>query len=113
MKQFTLRSLTIAENVAAADNDKKDTDSRTALPLPKSFKEALRVLSRQRPEDTDKEDTSLVHLGEPVVLGPVQLNDPLVGMRAFEGGPKTRVGCWSDSELVVMLKKYAYMHRND
>lgn len=100
MKHFTLRTLTIADN-AASDNDNKDTGSRAALPLPRTFKEALRVLSRERPEDTDKGDSSLVRLGEPVNLGPVQLSGPLVGMRSFTGRLKTRVGCWSDFELVV------------
>lgn len=101
LRHFTLRSLSIAENVAASENDRKDAGSKTALPLPKTFKEALRILSRERPEDTEKSDTSLVRLGDPVNLGPVQLGGSLVGMCPFASGPKTRVGCWSDSELAV------------
>lgn len=99
MKHFTLRALSIAENAPVAPDN--DTGSRTVLPLPRTFKEALRVLSRERPEDTEKGDNSLVRLGESVNLGPVQLAGTLVGMRTFTCGPKTRVGCWSDSEIVV------------
>ncbi|KAH9922915.1 WD40 repeat-like protein [Fomitopsis serialis] len=98
---LTLRSLVIAETVAASETEKKDTGSRTVLPLPKTLKDVLKVLSRERVEDTDKEDETLVRLGDAVELGPVSLNGMLSGMRSFSDGDKVRVGCWSDSELVA------------
>ncbi|TFY53289.1 hypothetical protein EVJ58_g9531 [Rhodofomes roseus] len=100
-RQLTVRSLKIAENVAASESDKKDTGSRTALPLPKTFKDALKILSKERVEDTDSRDNSLVRMGDPVELGLVSLKGALLGMRSFSDGDNVRVGCWSDSELVV------------
>ncbi|KZT64172.1 WD40 repeat-like protein [Daedalea quercina L-15889] len=104
-RRLAARALAIAEAVANADNDAKDAGARAALPLPKSFKEALRVLSRERVEgadaDADKGGRSLVRLGDPADLGALPLDGALVGMRAFADGYRVRVGCWSDSALVV------------
>lgn len=73
------------------------------MPLPNPFK-ALKSLSTDHIQDTAKDTTpEKVELGDEIDNGEIGLTEPLLGLRAHDGGDVVRLCAWSAHEVLVSV----------
>ncbi|RDX48877.1 WD40 repeat-like protein [Lentinus brumalis] len=96
------RSLKISDPLPPPPPDLPESHSSTHLPLPNPFK-ALKSLSTDHIHDTAKDAApERVDLGYEVDNGELGLTEPLLGLRAHDGGDVVRLCAWSAHELLIV-----------
>ncbi|KAI0718156.1 WD40 repeat-like protein [Cerioporus squamosus] len=95
------RSLIVNDALPPPPSDLPESHSSTHLPLPNPFK-ALKSLSTDHVQDTAKDTTpERAELGDEIDNGELGLTEPLLGLRAHDGGDVVRLCAWSAHELLV------------